>query len=375
MSNQQDKSRELFQQLGDAVNKGDKQSTLAALAKFMQELGLLPDQPQGQPEQSNTDDGQQQDSNSADNHGIDEKEFNAFDCARTAAREIYEEQTQLATNLESKAYRGPQNQQAWNDHLDSVIARQSRKLINDLVSRLSFMKVAKTKYDIGHKAGRITPKCAVRVASNDEKPFAKRIRPGAPAGITLVIAHDVSGSMGHALRDKNQNHSLRLVHALQTLKDVYPSINVLVCPWSGIASCHEDMSPSAITQLDQYGCGTRMHSAFESMYSSDLYKQAVQKGDAIVGVMVTDGETDKEDRDKCRCEMTQNRARSEEWCCVVIDQWNARLNDGQGGYGTAKLEEVFGKNRTFGFYSVPDSISMISKTIQKAITKAESRRK
>ena len=311
MSNQQNKTSELYQQLGDAVNKGDKQSTLAALAKFMQELGLLPDQPQGQPEQSNTDDGagdgQQQGPDADDNHGIDESNFDAFDCARIAAREIYQEQTQIAHDLEMKAYRTPQNQQAWDDHLDSVIARQSRKLVSDLVSRLSFMKVAKTKYDVGHKSGRITPKCAVRVASNDLKPFAKRTRPGAPAGITLVIAHDVSGSMGHVLRDKNQNHSLRLVHALQSLKDVYPSINVLVCPWSGIASCHEDIPVSGITKLDQYGCGTRMHSSFESIYKSPQYKQAVQRGDAIVGIMVTDGETDKQDRDQCRCLMAPDQ--------------------------------------------------------------------
>ena len=372
------KTNELFQQLGDAVNKGDRQSTLAALAKFMQELGLLPDQQPGLPQQSGTDNGQ---SNQDPNPQPSQEDFDGyegFNCARIAAREIWDEQSRKSQALEQAHYANASDEKAkkdWHEHLNATIARQSRKLLDDLVSRLSFMQVARTKYDVGHKSGRITPRCSVRVASGDEKPFAKKDRPGAPANVTLVIAHDVSGSMGNALRDQNQNHSLRLVYALQALQEVYPSINVLVVPWSSRASCHDGIEISGITQLDQYLCGTVMASAFESLYESESYKDAVRKGDAIVGVMITDGETDSSDRQKCKVLMAKNKARSEEWCCAVIGQWNARANRGEGEYGTAKLQEVFGAQRTFGFGSVPASIPMIAKTIQKTITRAESRRK
>ena len=371
MLEQNKQDRELYEDLGKALESGDQGSAARVLIELLSSLGIKPKAAPGQPPPTQPPpfEGQGQGQGDGPEPEVDMQNMTSRPDPSIANRSSEDLQA------ENDAYKNRRkNPEPWVKYIDQFIAKRSKKLVEILTDRLAFMKCDEARNEVGHKTGRLTSKSAFRVATEHSEPFARKTKPKAPNSVTLIIAHDVSGSMGDETSEYcNMHQSLCLVHALQALGEVYPGLNVLTVPWASNASCHKDLTVGGITMLDQYQSGTYMEGAFNCIRDHEDYKLAVSNRDAIVGIMITDGTACPRDVDKCK-KAVENSSPTEHWCCAVIGL--QRWDEATDTYvpRTGGQEHAFGDANTMAFVSVNESIPLISKTIQKVVAKSEARR-
>ena len=370
--------KDAYKELGNALDQGDQGSAVKALMDLLQQLGITPpESKQESPLQQQQTQEPEQGTNQPESNAPPPEDLNNFGETKPITKEEkqrleHEEDAKFrsAASREWDAKRNPKNDDGYGKELDDWLERKARRISASLISRLSFLKADTSRRKIGHKSGRITSKSAVPVATNDDAPFAKRTVPRKPSRVLVVIAHDVSGSMGVSKSSDNMGQALTLVTALQTLEDDYPNIKVLVVPWATDARCGEKIRAGEIIKMPHYHTGTNMSSAFTALQKNETYKQSVANKDAIVGVMITDGHNTSRDKFSCN-KFIKSIGRTQSWCCAVIGH---KDRNKPNEYMTLNQEEVFGLANTFGFSNVNESVPIIAKTIQKTIARAEARR-
>lgn len=369
--------KDAYKELGNALDQGDQGSAVKALMSLLQQLGITPpESKQESPLQHQQTQEQEQETKQPEASTETPKDLSNFGVEKPLTREEKQghkrEEVQKLNDAASREWehkRNPTEDNGYGKELEDWLDRRARRISASLISRLSFLKADTSRRKIGHKSGRITSKSAVPVATNDNAPFAKRTVPRKPSRVLIVIAHDVSGSMGISKSNDNMGQALTLVTALQTIEEAYPSIKVLVVPWATNAYCKERVRAGEIVRMPHYHTGTNMSSAFSALQGNDTYKKSVLQKDAIVGIMITDGHNTASDKIACN-KFMKSIGRTQSWCCAVIGHKNSQTKE----YQTLNQEDVFGPANTFGFANVNESIPIIAKTIQKTIARAEARR-
>ena len=384
-----------YKNLGEALAGGDEEKMANAFFRLLdamkmgqskpeqqtQTQGQAAGQGQGQGQGQSQTQGQSQDQGGQGSSSSQDPDLGSFGeediPTMPGLGKMTAEQQRAESSLEREARKRQatsKDKKAYADYVTKYVEQKSRRLVSALQDRLSFMACDASRKQVGYKSGRLTGKSCMRVATQDEQPFARKAAPKSAAKITLFIAHDVSGSMGHPTHEEsNMFQAFCLVHALKTLQDVYPSIQVISVPWSTSAYCLTDENVGHSVNLDNFSGGTRMAPALRKIHGHEAYKEAIANKDAVIGVMITDGTGGDTDMQDSKRIVKKEMAATETWCCAVVG--NVTYNeDGTITPNTLGQEKIWGKANTIACRTVHEAVNSISKTVQKCIAKAEAKR-